>query len=196
MNARTTKAIRIPAGFAVFAIDPGGEAGAALVMPRPLNGIFSQKPVLLGAWRVHGGTRRSWLTRARAAVEEAGSLAPQGFITVVEQSPPTRRKRKGAAGAGGDKSGIRTAEGMGRWGGYLQALAWAQSPKHEPQLVEQTDWTRGLRIRRSKNDADGGAHRLREAGTILDLGDLELPSVDAAEAALIGAYVALRAVAR
>ena len=176
--------MKLKAGRPILAIDPGSTAGIALVLP-PIGGLA---PLLYGAWTITGSTQRAWLTRARAALDEARSLTPAPWQVLAEKDAPARRMRRGARGAGGDKYGLATVAGMGRYRGYLMALAWAHYPDHEPAQV--LDWARGLGLPTGKRG--DGSHRLAEVRSMLRAPDGYPEDVDAAEAALIGCWGALQ----
>jgi hypothetical protein len=178
--------VKLKTGRPILAIDPGSTAGIALVLPAG-RGLA---PLLYGAWVVKGSTQRAWLRRATEALDEARSLTPAPWQVLAEKDPPARRMRRGARGAGGDKHGLATVAGMGRYRGYLMALAWRHYPDHEPAQVQVGDWARGLRIPTAKRG--DGSHRLAEVRSLLRAPDGYPESVDAAEAALIGCWGALQ----
>jgi hypothetical protein len=169
----------------ILAIDPGRVSGLALVRP----GGRGEAPTLLGAWVVTASTQRAWLRRADAALDEAQALSALPWRVVAEKDPPARRMRGGARGAGGDKQGIATASGMGKYRGYLIALAHRRSPDHEPKMIPVRDWTKGLNVRAGKRG--DGSHRLTEMRTLMQAACAWPTTVDAAEAALVGCWAAL-----
>lgn len=155
-------------------IDPGAHAAMALIASPAPGG----RPVLLGVWRVDKPDLQAYY-EASCRVFQAVSAILGGATPAitVEDIPPFGQ--------------ARTAAGLARRQGLLLGALFSAGLSG-PVLLNPLQWAGayGGHVRRGK--ADGGAHRLEEAATLVDCRGLQL-TVDQAEAVLIaGSALLLR----
>jgi len=183
-----TRALTMNAPIFCLGVDPGREAGVALVELRPTPGK-APYPVLQGAWGVYGADDKLWWSRARAAAEEAsaslGEAVPK--IAFLEQIPVTFK----SGSIPGVRRGHAAWAGLGkRWGAWqatLFAAGW------EVRSIEQKVWVETCKVAASKEKAGGPEGRGREASALIagaraaldKIGAGKLKS-DVAESMLIG----------
>ena len=187
----------------VFAVggDVGAEGGLALVRLAPVG-----LPTALGLWRLHGDDDRAWWRSAVSAAQEArGALsAAEAEACAVWVEQPGNE----GGGKANVRNRVRTWDRLGLRRGLLTAALYDAGfvGVYHPQPGEWPGaWgkapgsrTKNL-IRVGKDKADGGEHRVREAGAMVVGGSrllaigLATGRIDRAEALLIAGAAALRA---
>jgi hypothetical protein len=175
-------------------IDAAAHTGVALVRWQGEG----KRPALAGLWGVFGTNPLTWHARLRLALEAIGREVGDAPVVAWIEAPPTVA---GKNAFGGDRQGLRTAGGIGRRVGCVEAR-WmdvglgARAPAIPLELREQPDWTAVLgRTRCASGKVGDGSNRLAEVAFCLDYGEERLRIlresesrscvVDAAEGALI-----------
>lgn len=157
-------------------VDPGAHGAMALVASPAPGG----RPVLVGVWRVDKPDLGAYHAVACQVFQRvAAILAGATPAITVEDVPPFGR--------------AKTAAGLARKQGLLLGALFSAGLQG-PVLLNPLQWADAYKghVRRGKDKADGGAHRLVEAAALVDCRGLEL-TVDQAEAVLIaGSALLLR----